>query len=137
MRILSLTLMCAIILINLTSCSSIHSVTSRPAPTMEEVYDNMGQSPSSLPDYQPKKDQQDVKKVRGDVPAAQYKESALPIHVSAAVDQTFKKVPNPELKMYVYPHLAGQEEVPIPGYFTAFNAFERDYYELPIESSGR
>jgi conjugative transfer region lipoprotein (TIGR03751 family) len=42
----------------------------------------------------------------------------------------FKKLLNPELKMYVYPHFAGQSQVPVPGYFTGFDAYERDYYAL-------
>ena len=40
----------------------------------------------------------------------------------------FKKMSNPELTMYVFPHLAGSSEIPIPGYITSFNAYERDHY---------
>lgn len=45
----------------------------------------------------------------------------------------FKKIPNPELKLYVYPHFTGKEEVPIPGYYTFFNVYDHDHYMLRNE----
>jgi conjugative transfer region lipoprotein (TIGR03751 family) len=41
----------------------------------------------------------------------------------------FKRIPNPELTLYVYPHFAGQSQVPAPGYFTGF-AYKEDYWSL-------
>ena len=46
----------------------------------------------------------------------------------------FARVPNPELIMYVYPHLAGPEQVPVPGYFTAFSMYARIHYARPGEA---
>jgi conjugative transfer region lipoprotein (TIGR03751 family) len=54
------------------------------------------------------------------------------IHTSALYP--FKKLPNPELKLYVYPHFAGNDEIPIPGYYTEFTAYERTHYALPSET---
>jgi conjugative transfer region lipoprotein (TIGR03751 family) len=54
------------------------------------------------------------------------------IHTSALYP--FKKLPNPELKLYVYPHFAGSDEIPIPGYYTEFTAYERTHYALPSET---
>lgn len=45
----------------------------------------------------------------------------------------FPKLPNPMIVMYVYPHLAGQDQAPIPGYSTAFTLYEKDHYALPGE----
>jgi len=45
----------------------------------------------------------------------------------------FYKVPNPELTLYVFPHFAGKDEVPIPGYETVFPAFEQAHYLLRNE----
>jgi len=45
----------------------------------------------------------------------------------------FHKLPNPELKMYIYPHLAGKEQLPIPGYYTVFNGYTQDHYALANE----
>jgi len=49
------------------------------------------------------------------------------------IDTTFPRVPNPSLVMYVFPHLAGKEQVPVPGYVTTFPMYERVEYALPGE----
>ena len=46
------------------------------------------------------------------------------------VSSEFHKIPNPELQMYIYPHLAGRDQIPVPGYTTVFNVYERDHYEI-------
>lgn len=45
----------------------------------------------------------------------------------------FKRLPNPDLVMYVFPHLAGTEHVPVPGYSTVFPLHERVQYAMPGE----
>lgn len=37
----------------------------------------------------------------------------------------FPALPNPVLVMYVHPHLAGEEGLPVPGYATAFTLYEK------------
>jgi hypothetical protein len=37
--------------------------------------------------------------------------------------------------MYVFPHLASDERVPVPGYVTSFPMYERVEYALPGEVS--
>lgn len=49
------------------------------------------------------------------------------------IDTTFPRLPNPSLVMYVFPHLAGDEQVPVPGYVTTFSMYERVEYALPGE----
>ena len=49
------------------------------------------------------------------------------------IDAIFPRLPNPTLMMYVFPHLAGEESVPVPGYATAFPMYERTEYALPGE----
>ena len=46
---------------------------------------------------------------------------------------TFPRLPNPTLVMYVFPHLASEERVPVPGYATTFPMYERVEYALPGE----
>jgi len=53
------------------------------------------------------------------------------------IDAIFRRLPNPTLVMYVFPHLAGDEPVPVPGYATAFPMYERVEYALPGEVPGR
>ena len=55
------------------------------------------------------------------------KESAL-----RQIEQRFARVPNPDLVMYVFPHLA-RGKYPVPGYFTAFPMYEQVEYLLPGE----
>lgn len=45
----------------------------------------------------------------------------------------FQRLPNPDLLMYVYPHLAGTDPVPVPGYSTVFPLYQRVQYALPGE----
>lgn len=61
-------------------------------------------------------------------------ENTSPINQSIdKVDQTFPQIPNPTLAMYVFPHLAGVDEAPVPGYVTAFPLYTQVYYALPGE----
>ena len=56
------------------------------------------------------------------------------------IDAIYPRLPNPTLVMYVFPHLAGEESVPVPGYATAFPMYERTEYalpgEVPVQSEG-
>jgi len=45
----------------------------------------------------------------------------------------FHRLPNPDLLMYVFPHLAGSDPVPVPGYTTLFPLYQRVQYALPGE----
>lgn len=45
----------------------------------------------------------------------------------------FKRLPNPDLVMYVFPHLAGSDPAPIPGYTTVFPFYQRVQYAMPGE----
>ena len=45
----------------------------------------------------------------------------------------FKRLPNPDLVMYVFPHLAGSDPVPVPGYSTVFPFYQRVQYAMPGE----
>lgn len=101
--------------ISLSACSSLSgNVVPEKGPTMEQVYDSMETTDTA-------------EKIK---PHQTNMQTALPVNVS---DTSFHKVLNPELKMYVYPHLAGKNELPIPGYYTAFNAYTQDHYVLPNE----
>lgn len=49
------------------------------------------------------------------------------------INQLFPRHRNPTIVGYVHPHLAGAENLPVPGYSTAFNLYESDEYALPSE----
>jgi conjugative transfer region lipoprotein (TIGR03751 family) len=50
-----------------------------------------------------------------------------------ATQALFRRLPNPDLEMYIFPHLAGSEGVPVPGYTTVFPFYNRVQYSLPGE----
>lgn len=47
----------------------------------------------------------------------------------------FSRLPNPDLVMFVYPHLAGGESVPVPGYSTVFPLYNKPQYAMPGEGA--
>ncbi|WKN23142.1 TIGR03751 family conjugal transfer lipoprotein [Azotobacter vinelandii] len=49
------------------------------------------------------------------------------------IHSQFKRLPNPDLVMYVFPHLAGSDPVPVPGYTTVFPLYQRVQYAMPGE----
>ena len=49
------------------------------------------------------------------------------------LDAHFPRLPNPTLVLYVFPHLVGDERVPVPGYATTLPLFRRVEYALPGE----
>ena len=49
------------------------------------------------------------------------------------IELIFPRLPNPTLVMYVFPHLADEDQVPVPGYATAFPLYKRVEYALPGE----
>ncbi|MGB3288586.1 MAG: TIGR03751 family conjugal transfer lipoprotein [Burkholderiaceae bacterium] len=49
------------------------------------------------------------------------------------IRRQFQRLPNPDLVMYVFPHLAGTDPVPVPGYSTVFPLYQRVQYAMPGE----
>ena len=49
------------------------------------------------------------------------------------IENLFRRLPNPDLVMYVFPHLSGSEQIPIPGYSTVFPMHDRVHYAMPGE----
>lgn len=48
------------------------------------------------------------------------------------LQRDFKRVPNPEIIGYVYPHI-NNNEMPVPGYFTTFLLYDRSHFALQDE----
>ncbi|NWA02327.1 TIGR03751 family conjugal transfer lipoprotein [Pseudomonas gingeri] len=62
--------------------------------------------------------------------------SAQPAYTRTArneIHSQFRRLPNPDLVLYVFPHLAGSDPVPVPGYSTVFPFYQRVQYALPGE----
>lgn len=53
--------------------------------------------------------------------------------VADEIDNRFARLPNPDLVMYVTPHLSANGRYPVPGYSTVFPMYETVEYALPGE----
>ena len=51
-------------------------------------------------------------------------------------DAQFRRLPNPDLVMYVFPHPSPESGYPVPGYSTVLPMYERVEYALPGEAEG-
>ncbi len=63
-------------------------------------------------------------------------ESPLPAYTRTAQNEIysqFKRLPNPDLVLYVFPHLTGTDPAPVPGYSTVFPFYQRVQYAMPGE----
>lgn len=49
------------------------------------------------------------------------------------INSQFQRLPNPDLVMFVFPHLSGMEGVPVPGYSTIFPLYNKVQYAMPGE----
>ncbi len=54
--------------------------------------------------------------------------------VDNELEVLFPRLANPDLAIYVYPHLATRSRAPIPGYTTVIPLYERVEYRLPGEA---
>lgn len=56
------------------------------------------------------------------------------ISADNALKQLFPRLPNPDIVVYVTPHLATHNRVPVPGYTTAFPLYDEVHYAMPGEA---
>lgn len=109
--------------------SHIDKVMPKNMPTMDEIYDEKNGNKHS------KAMLRRTAEIQSRLVSEHEQVSDLPpsmLHVR----ELYPKLPNPEVFMYVKPHPSGQSGAVIPGYYTRFSMYERDYYALPSESLG-
>ena len=68
-----------------------------------------------------------------DVQAAPAEQMRYTRTAANEIHHQFPRLPNPDLVMYVFPHLAGTDPVPVPGYSTVFPLYQRVQYAMPGE----
>ncbi len=49
------------------------------------------------------------------------------------IQQVFPRLPNPDMVIYIYPHMAGNASSPVPGYSSVFSFYSQVQYALPGE----
>ena len=125
----SLTLISVLGLISLVGCASTkEAVLPQDGPSMKAIYE----------DHIHEMNARDPQAIRGELGHRPILtgDAALQGYTRDAfneIDVLFPRLPNPSLVMYVFPHLAGDEQAPVPGYATAFPMYEQVEYALPGE----
>jgi conjugative transfer region lipoprotein (TIGR03751 family) len=117
----------------LTGCASGTKNNTIPSdgPTMAEIYRQhmagVGQrSAPSERDFRPQRSPEDPPDL------GSYQRT-----VATEIDNRFTRLPNPDLVMYVAPHLSANGRYPVPGYSTVFPMYETVEYAMPGEIQWR
>jgi conjugative transfer region lipoprotein (TIGR03751 family) len=110
-------------------CASKDSILPVPKDTMKTVYERHMQSAGSRKIHESRsllrREMQE-----GDVALSEYVRTE-----KNQLQSKFRYLPNPTMYMFVAPHLATKDKVPVPGYVTEFKMWEKDQYALPGEVS--
>ncbi len=114
-------------LISLNGCTTCANAVPNDEPTMAEIYEQaMQQSHCST-----------LAQARWQVKIHVDYATKIPLssrlNPAPETNPLFPTLPNPQLVMYVYPHLSETDEAPIPGYTTAFSLYEKNYYAVEGE----
>ena len=113
----------------LGGCASTkESVLPQDGPSMKAIYDAHFEGMGADDPYVLRRELGTRPLGDDDVDLAGYSRTA-----HTELETIFPRLPNPTLVMYVFPHLAGAERVPVPGYATTFTLYERVEYALPGE----
>ena len=128
-----LILIYALGLISLVGCASTkEAVLPQDGPSMKDIYQGHIQEMNAGDPLSIRQELGNRPILTGDTALHGYTRDA-----ANEIDAIFPRLPNPTLVMYVFPHLAGEESVPVPGYATAFPMYERTEYALPGEVPAR
>lgn len=113
----------------LAGCANKDAMIPRPEQTMQDVYSNaMGATGQGR-----LMDERAVLRrsmIESDADYSDYVRSE-----ANQLESKFKLLPNPTLYLFVAPHLATADGVPVPGYLTEFKMFSRDHYAMPGEAT--
>ncbi|MGE0626163.1 MAG: TIGR03751 family conjugal transfer lipoprotein [Pseudomonadales bacterium] len=113
----------------LGGCASTkESVLPQDGPSMKAIYDTHFEGMGADDPYVLRRELGTRPLGDDDIDLAGYSRTA-----HTELETIFPMLPNPTLVMYVFPHLAGSERVPVPGYATTFTLYERVEYALPGE----
>jgi conjugative transfer region lipoprotein (TIGR03751 family) len=111
-------------------CSShIDKVTPKNMKTMDQLYDEKTGAVSS------EKVRRRTAEIQARPLSSREKINTLPPLIQH-VKELYPKLPNPELFMYVKPHVTGESGMVVPGYFTRFTLYEKTHYAMPGEALG-
>ena len=119
----------------------LHNKVFKGSPTMKSIMQNRHRSPArqqqqdyrQAPDWSAKSNQSGYRTAiyipRGDTNYKAYTRTQR-----NELNGIFPRLPNPDLCMYVFPHLSG-ENATVPGYSSCFAMYDTNQYALPGETS--
>ena len=102
----------------------------RDGATMAEVYRNHMSGSGAEGESATPRDRLPARGADDDAVVAQRRKLSEPL------DNRFERLPNPDLTLHVFPHLA-QGRYPVPGYDTVFPMYETIQYAMPGEVAPR
>lgn len=112
----------------LVGCAShIDKVVPKNLPTMKQVYDEKAGSGGVAILRQREADI----RARPIIGNEDYLSELPPS--AAHINHLFPALPNPELYMYVKPHVIGSSGAAVPAYMTRFTMYDRTHYAMPNE----
>lgn len=116
---------CCTLFLNLTACTTAGNAIPPGGPTMAQIYEEaMQQSKGATLDTAREEIKTSVDyDNNNNLAEADYTRT-----VENEINNLFPLLPNPQLAMYVYPHFAGNESAPVPGYSTAFSLYSKNHY---------
>jgi len=117
----------ALAAVTLAGCASKDSMLPKPDQDMGQVYDQaMGSTGVG-------KLMDERSTLRRTLNESDTDYSAFVRTEATQLESKFQLLDNPTLYMFVAPHLATRDGVPVPGYLTEFKFYTRDHYALPGE----
>lgn len=108
------------------------AITSPGDSTMLDLWQQKSGSPQMTAEARAvlRRDLNDVERNAQPAVAESYSRDA-----NSEIQQQFPRLPNPDLVMYVFPHMT-VGNVPVPGYSTVFPFYSQVQYALPGERVG-
>jgi conjugative transfer region lipoprotein (TIGR03751 family) len=130
MKPIAITALCASISVLAGCASTKDAILPQDGPTMMEIYERhqLGVDTGNRNDRAREALQRPCPVQPDTADLAGYTREA-----ADEIETRFARLPNPTLVMFIFPHLAGADAVPVPGYATSFPLYERTHYALPGE----
>jgi len=125
--------------LGLSGCSSSLAAHSPGSPTVADAYtsamrgDTSYSKENSTGDSENSFDNQVVHVSRINLPDIEKAQIIIHKPIMDTLNAQFPTLSNPQSKMYVFGHFAGDGRVPVAGHFVPFSLYTRNYYALPNE----
>lgn len=115
--------------LTLTGCGGKETILPQDGPTMLDLYQRRAGTQNAVPLREARA------MLRRPLNDDTLEVNAFARDAIASLEMRFKRLPNPDLVMFTFPHLTTLDQAPIPGYMTVFPMYERTHYAMPGETT--